>query len=71
VVTNLVVNGRDAMRPRGAVAGLAVAVSFFGTAWTERTLIRFAFAFEQGTKQRRGPALLPAVSFDVPAAKAK
>jgi len=53
------------------VAGLAVAVSFFGTAWTERTLIRFAFAFEQGTKQRRGPALLPAVSFDVPAAKAK
>jgi amidase len=55
--------------PAGAVAGLPVGVSFFSTAWTEPTLIKFAFAFEQATKQRQAPSLRPAVSFDAPAKK--
>jgi amidase len=42
--------------PAGEVTGLPVGVSFFGAAWTEAKLIRFAYAFEQATKARRAPA---------------
>jgi amidase len=41
--------------PAGDVHGLPVGVSFFGAAWTEARLIRFAHAFEQATKARRAP----------------
>lgn len=41
--------------PAGEVTGLPVGVSFFGAAWTEAKLIRFAYAFEQATKARRVP----------------
>lgn len=41
--------------PAGDVSGLPVGVSFFGAAWTEAKLIRFAYAFEQATKARRAP----------------
>ncbi len=41
--------------PAGAVHGLPVGVSFFGAAWSEPTLIRIAWAFEQAAPHRRPP----------------
>ena len=34
-------------------------ISFFGRAWSEATLIRIAYAFEQATKARREPEFIP------------
>jgi len=45
--------------PAGYVFGLPVGLSFFGRAWSEATLIKFAFAFEQATRARRAPQFLP------------
>ncbi len=45
--------------PAGAVHGLPVGVSFFGRAWSEPTLIRIAYAFEQATRARLVPAFRP------------
>jgi amidase len=45
--------------PAGDVSGLPVGISFFGRAWSEGTLIRLAFAFEQATRHRRAPRFLP------------
>jgi len=45
--------------PAGYVDGLPVGVSFFGRAWSEPTLIRLAYAFEQATKHRRPPGFAP------------
>jgi amidase len=42
--------------PAGFFRGLPVGVSFFGRAWSEPTLIRLAYAYEQATKHRRPPA---------------
>ena len=39
----------------GSISGLPVGISFFGRAWSEPTLIRLAFAFEQATKARQAP----------------
>ena len=44
--------------PAGYVFGLPVGLSFFGRAWSEATLIKFAHAFEQATKARRAPQFL-------------
>lgn len=41
--------------PAGLVFGLPVGVSFFGRAWSEGTLIRLAYAYEQATRKRKGP----------------
>jgi amidase len=38
-------------------------MSFFGPAWSEPKLLRFAFAFEQATNQRRPPEFLPQPKF--------
>ena len=42
--------------PMGQVAGLPVNLSFAGAAWSEPTLVRLAFAFEQATRARVAPA---------------
>ncbi len=41
--------------PAGNVYGLPCGISFVGSAWSEPTLIRIAYAFEQATKHRRAP----------------
>jgi len=49
----------DITVPCGSSMGLPVGLSFFGRAWSEPTLIRIAFAYEQATKHRRPPKFLP------------
>lgn len=41
--------------PAGFVFGLPVGISFFGRAWSEPTLIKLAYSFEQATKVRKPP----------------
>jgi amidase len=41
--------------PAGSPAGLPVGITFMGRAWSEPTLIKLAYAFEQTTKARRPP----------------
>jgi amidase len=48
--------------PAGFIAGMPVSVFLFGRAWSEPTLLRIAFAFEQATKARRAPQFLPTIS---------
>jgi amidase len=48
--------------PFGYVCGLPVGVSFLGPRWSEPRLLALAYAFEQGTKSRRAPALLPTIT---------
>ncbi len=45
--------------PAGDIHGLPVGISFFGKAWSEPTLLRIAFAFEQATTHRTPPGFLP------------
>ena len=41
--------------PAGMVHGLPVGISFFGAPWSEPTLLRIAYAFEQATNHRAKP----------------
>jgi amidase len=45
--------------PAGFERGLPVGISFFGRAWSEATLIKLAYAYEQATKHRRAPTFAP------------
>ena len=49
----------DITVPMGQVAGLPVGVSFFGRAWSEPTLFKLAYAYEQATKRRQVPTFVP------------
>jgi Asp-tRNA(Asn)/Glu-tRNA(Gln) amidotransferase A subunit family amidase len=38
---------------------LPAGITFFGRAWSEPTLIRLAYAYEQATRHRRPPPSAP------------
>jgi len=45
----------DITVPAGMIFGLPVGISFFGRAWSEPTLLKIAYGFEQSVKARRAP----------------
>ena len=51
----------DISVPAGFIAGLPVGISFFGRAWSEPTLLRIAYGFEQTIKARKPPQFLASV----------
>lgn len=50
--------------PAGYVRGLPVGLSFFGRAWSDWQLLRFAHAYEQATLHRTSPTYLPSVPLE-------
>ena len=49
----------------GYLWGLPVGISFFGRAWSEPTLLKIAYSFEQLTKARQKPRFLPTIDIKV------
>jgi Asp-tRNA(Asn)/Glu-tRNA(Gln) amidotransferase A subunit family amidase len=47
--------------PMGYTRGgrLPAGITFFGRAWSEATLIKYAYAYEQATRHRRAPESTP------------
>jgi amidase len=45
--------------PMGMISALPVGISFIGPAWSDASLIGFAYAFERESGHRRAPQLLP------------
>ena len=50
--------------PMGYYRGLPLGMSFFGGAWSEPTLIKLAYAYEQATRHRRPPAFRPSADLE-------
>jgi amidase len=48
--------------PAGFVFGLPVGISFFGRAWSEPTLLKIAYGFEQLVNARKAPQFLPEIT---------
>jgi amidase len=55
----------DVTLPCGERFGLPVGMSIFGRPWSEPTLLRIAYAYEQATKNRRAPKFLPTADLAV------
>jgi amidase len=51
--------------PVGFVFGLPVGISFFGKAYSEPTLLKLAYGFEQATRHRRAPQFLPTAALTI------
>ncbi len=51
--------------PAGHMFGMPIGISFFGRAWSEPTLVRIAYAFEQATRHRKPPRYLPTADLRV------
>ena len=49
--------------PAGFKFGLPLGISFFGAAWSEPKLIKYAYAFEQARQARRKPEFSLSVNF--------
>lgn len=47
--------------PMGLADGLPVGLSFIGTAWSDRVLLGYGYAFEQESHARRPPRYLPTI----------
>jgi amidase len=48
--------------PAGYSHNLPIGISFFGRAYSESTLIKLAYAYEQATKHRRAPRFIPTLA---------
>jgi amidase len=54
--------------PVGFVFGLPVGMSFIGRAWSEPTLLKLAYAYEQASRHRRPPTFAPTADLKLKAA---
>jgi amidase len=52
--------------PMGYVRGVPIGLSIFGRAWSEPTLIKIAYAYEQATKHRRPPTFAATADLGLP-----
>ena len=52
--------------PAGFERGLPLGITFMGPAWSEGTLIRIAYAYEQASRARRPPRLAPSADLRTP-----
>jgi putative endopeptidase len=56
--------------PAGFERGLPLGVTFMGPAWSEGTLLRIAYAYEQASHARKPPRLAPTADLSAPAERA-
>ena len=52
--------------PMGYFRGVPLGLSIFGRAWSEPTLLKVAYAYEQATKHRRPPTFAPTADLQAP-----
>jgi amidase len=50
--------------PMGSFRGLPMGISFVGRAWSEATLLRLAYAYEQASRHRAAPTFAATADVD-------